>query len=316
MTRIGTLLVYGCVAAGVVHAQATGTISGMVITKAGAGAPVQRAQVRVKHSPTGTPYSTQTSANGSYTISGLPPGTYEISVQLPPFFIPFERKDVRVQAGQTARIDVSLDDVTLGTLGDGGEQFAALNAEHLAPSGPAPRTHDGKPDLSGVWLPSTPSLLGDPPEPLPWAEATARRRKDDLGKDAPQSHCLPMGPAWGGFFWPFRLVQSSDLLVIIDENADPPRRIYLDGRAHPTELNPTFMGHSVGRWEEDTLVVDSVGFNDRAWLTLQSYPLDDPGAFRKPWKMKRVSSLAPKSADVMEYVCTENNRDVPHMVGK
>ncbi len=338
--RVGRILLYGLVAAGVACAQATGTISGTVITKAGAGVPVPKAQVRAKNTDTGTPYGVQTSANGSYALAGLTAGNYDLSVESPPLFIPFQRKDVRVQAGETVRIDVSLDDLALNTLGDGGEQFVAINAEHPVPSGRTPKTRSGKPDLTGVWFPSTPIPVGGPPEPLPWAEAAARQRGENLGKDLPQSHCLPMGPSWSGFFTPYRFVQTPDLLVIIDENGDPARQIYLDGRAHPKEFNPAFMGHSVAHWEGDTLVVDSVGFNDRAWLSLLSYPqtekmhiieryrrpdlghlelemtLDDPGAFKKPWKVKRLSSLAPKSSELVEYVCTENNRDVQHLVGK
>jgi hypothetical protein len=100
------------------------------------------------------------------------------------------------------------------------------------------------------------------------------------------------------------------------------------------------MGHSVGHWEGDTLVIDTVGFNDVAWLTLALYPqteklhlteryhrldlghleiemtFDDPGTFAKPWSNKRVVTLAPKEMEMLEYVCAENNRDTAHYVGK
>jgi len=100
------------------------------------------------------------------------------------------------------------------------------------------------------------------------------------------------------------------------------------------------MGHSVGHWEGDTLVVDTVGLTDRGWIASGSYPqteklhvierfrrpdlghlervitFDDSTAFTKPWTLKRVSSLAPKGIDVLEYVCAENNKDVEHLVGK
>jgi hypothetical protein len=139
---------------------------------------------------------------------------------------------------------------------------------------------------------------------------------------------------------PYRFVQTRDVLVIIEEANDPPRQIYLDGRRHPDDPNPSYMGHSIGHWEDDTLVVDTVGLNDRGWIAFGSYPqteklhvierfrrpdlghlereitFDDPSAFKKPWTLKRVSSLAPKGIDVLEYVCAENNRDVEHLVGK
>jgi len=295
--------------------------------------------VSAKNIATGASSSTQSDQKGDYTLSGLAPGVYEISVQSPPFFLPFARKDVQVQSGQTMRIDVRLNDFQLNTLGDGGEQFAQLSREHPAPTGKAPRTSDGTPDLSGVWLPSPAVPFGEPAELLPWAEAEVKQRAANP-RGAPQTNCLPMGLTWAGLFTPSRLVQTPRLLVIIDENGDPARQIYLDGRSHPKELNPSFMGHSVGHWESDTLVVDTVGLNDRQWLTLRGYPqteqmhvteryrrvdlghleiemtFDDPGAFKKPWKMKRANLLAPDNLELMEYVCSENNRDVAHMVGR
>src|SRR5262249_13813928 len=155
-----------------------------------------------------------------------------------PLFIPFSRRDIQVVAGQPVRIDVRLQDIQLGTLGDGGEQFAQLIGDKAPPpKGPTP-TRDGKPDLSGVWL-SVPAVpVGEPPQPLPWAEAEARRRNQRMGTDSPMTRCLPMGLSLEGFFTAFRLVQAPKLLVLIDENGDPARQIYLDGRTHPKEFNP------------------------------------------------------------------------------
>ena len=108
----------------------------------------------------------------------------------------------------------------------------------------------------------------------------------------------------------------------------------------PRTVDPTWMGHSIGHWEGDTLVVDSVGFNGRAWIDLEGHPftekthiterwrrpdlghleveftIDDPSSYVKPWTIKRISDLAPKGEEVAEYICTENNKDVPHLVGK
>ncbi len=321
-------------------AQDTGTITGTVRSLAGAGAPVPKASVQARNTRTGESYSAKSSADGNYTCSGLAPGNYELSVANPPFFLPFSRKDVQVTAGNTVRVDVRLDDIALNTLGDGGEQFAERVADKPAPSGPTPRTSEGKPDLSGVWLPALPTPLGALPEPLPWVEAAIKARDGPPYVVPPAARCLPNGLSIGGAITPYRLVQSSTILVIIDEDGDPPRQIYLDGRGHPKDPNPSFMGHSVGRWEGDTLVVDSVGFNDGTWLVPGNYPqteqmhiterfrrpdlghldvemsFEDPGTFKKPWKRKRINSLAPNGFEVLEYVCSDNNRDLGHLVGK
>jgi hypothetical protein len=179
--RLWRLVVFGAATACVLFAQTTGTISGKVITLAGARVPVPKAQVRAK-TATGSPHSVLTAPDGTYALTGLPPGTYEMSVQLLPLFIPFERKDIQIQTGETKRIDVSLDDFALNTLGDGGEQFAKMNMEFPAPTSRAPRTRNGKPDLTGVWLPAPPKPVGDPPALLPWAAATAKRTRGEHGQ--------------------------------------------------------------------------------------------------------------------------------------
>jgi Carboxypeptidase regulatory-like domain len=321
-------------------AQGTGAIAGTILSLAGAGARVSKASVEAKNTGTGVSYSARSGADGTYALPGIPPGNYELSVAAPPYFLPFSRKGVQVEAGKTLRIDVRLDDVTLNTLGDGGEQFADRIADKPAPSGPAPRTRDGKPDLSGVWLGALPTPVGAAPEPLPGVEAVMKARGGDKHVIAPWERCLPAGLSLEGAIYPFRLVQTSNVLAIIDEDGDPPRQIYLDGRNHPQDPNPSYMGHSVGRWQGDTLVVDSVGFNDRIWLSPGNYPqteqmhiterfrrpdlghlevemsFDDPGTFKKPWTKKRVNSLAPDGFELFEYVCDENNRDIGHLEGK
>ena len=128
-----------------------------------------------------------------------------------------------------------------------------------------------------------------------------------------------------------KFIQTPDLLVVLVEVSVPGvRQIFLDGRPHPPNLQPTWLGHSVGRWENDTLVVDTIGFNDRGWLdgsrpqTEQLHvverfrrldlghmqveiTVDDPGAYTKPWKMRRLLQLA-VGEEIQEYVCNENNK--------
>ena len=207
---------------------------------------------------------------------------------------------------------------------------------HTPPSGPTPRTPDGKPDLSGVWW--RPRTV-DPgkPEFLPSALAITKQRTDANGKDSPQAHCLPSGPLRNGPLWEF--VQSKDFLVYISDDESPGfHQIYLDGRPHPADPNPAWYGHSIGHWDGDTLVVDRVAFDDRVWLDQESHPhsdklhiieryhrpdaghleieitVDDPGVLAKPWTQKRVTDLA--NEEIFEFICTENNRDVQHLVGK
>jgi Carboxypeptidase regulatory-like domain len=320
-----------------VFAQASGAISGTVTASQGGG-PLPGATVRVRNTATGTTSVAQTAANGSYTLASLPPGSYDLSVDPPPLFIPNQRKNIAVAAGQTVRVDVALDDVSFGTLGDGGADFQKLLAPPPAPTGPAPRTPDGRPDLGGVWLPALPRVAVAP-KPLPWAAKLARERQENFAKDIPSAHCLPLGVTFTGFIFPMKFVQTPALIVVMDE-ANPTRQIFLDGRPHPKDLNPSFMGHSVGRWEGDTLVVDTVGLNDRTWAEIGGLPhteklhvverfrrvdlghletqitIDDPGAFENTWVMKKVTSLAPKDFELLEFVCAENDRDREHLVGK
>ena len=124
------------------------------------------------------------------------------------------------------------------------------------------------------------------------------------------------------------------------DNAIKTRQVFLDGHAHPKDLEPTWLGHSIGHWAGDTLVVDSIGFNDKTWLDFDTaYPhtemlhvveryrrpdlghlelemtIEDPGALQKPWTVMRVSNLDPKD-EIMEHICTENNKYAEHLVVK
>ncbi len=317
----------------------TGTITGSIVTVSG-GNPVPQAPIHAKNTATGASFTTESAANGGYTMTSLPPGAYELSAEFPPLFVPFRQENIQVQAGQTVHVDVHLSDTQLNTLGDGGDDFVKLIAGQPAPTGPAPRMPDGKPDMNGVWLAAIHRPSGDPADPLPWAATLGKQRRENLNISSPGAHCLPTGLASSGVLRPYRFVQTPDLLVIIEELNDPARQIYLDGRSHPEDPNPSFMGHSVGHWEGDTLIVDTVGFTDHGWIAFGSFPqteklhiterfrrpdlghlereitFDDPTAFKKPWSLKRVSSLAPKGTELLEYICAENNRDVEHLVGK
>ena len=154
------------------------------------------------------------------------------------------------------------------------------------PTGPIPRTADGKPKIAGVWQGGGVSLLGEAgappkvaPQPIrvprpptdqlsyqPWAE---EKRKPLTTNDDPTLFCLLPGvPRITGMPMPFEIVQTPDKVVILYEAFRGFRIIPIDDRLrHPDDVTPTWMGDSVGRWDGDTFVVDVVGFNDKTWLS-------------------------------------------------
>jgi hypothetical protein len=213
------------------------------------------------------------------------------------------------------------------------------------PSAPAPRTPYGKPDLSGVWGMDGAKYLGNiaadlrPDDVQPWANAVFQQRALDLSKDDPSDiDCLPQGPRANLYPFPEKIVQTPDLILVLNEELSY-RQIFLDGRELPKDPNPSFMGYSVGHWEGDTLVVESEGFNDRLWLDLGGHPhtevmriteritrtdfghlrvdetIDDTKAFKSPFTIHIAGNYL-ADTDLIEYVCAENERDRQHLVGK
>jgi Tol biopolymer transport system component len=206
---------------------------------------------------------------------------------------------------------------------------------------PAPKTTDAKPDLSGLWL--LPSGAGGirqlkPTEISSSATALVKQRQENLGSDSPGVQCLPSGfIAAGGPGAMIKIVQTPGLILMLAEDLEY-RQIFLDGRELPNDPNPAWMGYSVGHWEGETLVVESTGYNERSWLEA-GYPhsqnlrlterirrtnfghlaidmtWSDPEIYAKPWTSKVEGILTPDT-DLLEYVCAENERDRPHLVGK
>jgi hypothetical protein len=332
--RLALTLGLAAMAATAQNTTPTGSIAGTLLDSI--GDPIGNYAVQGKNAQSGAIFKATTSAAGKYSLSDLPPGSYDISVSVPGLRA-YEQKGVAVQASQTASLDIRLGDTTqLNTLGEDRFRIAADMKRHAPPDGPTPRTVDGKPDLSGVWW--QPRTV-DPgkPEFLPAALAIQKQRQEANGKDSPQAHCLPSGALRNGPLWEF--VQSKDFLVYISDDESPGfHQIYLDGRSHPADPNPAWYGHSIGHWDGDTLVVDRVGFDNRVYLDQESHPhsdklhiveryhrpdlghleieitVDDPGVLAKPWTQKRVADLAHE--EIFEFICTENNRDVQHLVGK
>ena len=211
---------------------------------------------------------------------------------------------------------------------------------------PAPRTSDGKPDLSGIWRgPGGGSYDRNvardlkPSDIQPWAEALYQKRVLDMGKGAPRANCLPDPFPYYHMVDLARFVQTPGLIVILYQgNTNSVHRtIFTDGRKLPVDPNPTWMGYSVGHWEEDTLVVDTAGFNDQSWLDIEGHPhtealriterfrrrdfghmdlemtIDDPKTFTRPFVLKINKTLMPDT-DILESVC-ENDGSRAHMIG-
>jgi hypothetical protein len=318
-------------------AQNTSAISGK-ISFVDDGLPLPDAPIQVKNMATGATVSTRSGEDGTYSLRGLLAGTYEVAVSYPGL-VPFTKPDVAVGDTESVQFNVRIEYPYFAPPGESREDDAARH-KLVPPKGRTPRLSNGKPDLSGLWLNLEPVDPGTP-EPLPWAAARRKQQIENHMIDWPELRCLPIGPILQGEDGDNTIIQGPKTIAIFyDIGHDLPRLVYMDGRPHPKDPNPSWMGHSTGKWEGDTLVVDTVGFNGRAWATFSGLPtterlhvierfrridlghlekeitIDDPGAYAKPWTMKKAAILAPAGFEMQEYVCNENNRDVEHSVGK
>jgi len=210
---------------------------------------------------------------------------------------------------------------------------------------PAPRRADGKPDLSGIWMGVVKYMIdiaADVKE-VPFTAAGAaeyKRRRDTESKDDPSARCLPLSlPLKNTITSPFKIINADgfgEILLLYE--GQRPRQIFTDGRPLPKDPETAWDGYSVGRWEGDDLVVDSIGFNGKEWLDINGHPMSeathlteryrrtnfghllyqvtivDPTLYTQPWTIQQELRLLPDT-ELIEQVC-ENNLDVPHLVGK
>jgi hypothetical protein len=218
---------------------------------------------------------------------------------------------------------------------------------------PPPKTSDDKPDLSGIWqvnwVGGTPTggfsltnLAADlhADEIAPWAEMLFRTRSQAFIRDFPGFRCLAgIGPQTSlGMLGPYKILQTSRVVAFLPEGYYGPgayRQVFIDGRALPQNPNPTWQGYSLGRWEGDTLVIESAGFNDQSWLDGGGHPhtealhiterfrrtdfghldlrmtFEDPKVYTRPWTISLTVNLMPDT-ELLEFVCNENERDLPH----
>ncbi len=227
---------------------------------------------------------------------------------------------------------------------------------------PTPRTAEGTPDLSGIWRPDRNQKCppdGCPDNQMseqfldlgwglpgglpyhPWAAALVKARSEQSGRDDPTSHCFPGGiirlhtyPAFN------KILQTPGLLVILSEREVTYRQIFLDGRPLPVDPLPSWKGYSVGRWDGDTLVVESTGFRgDGIWLDRKGSPLTDAAtiterfrrlnygrmevqvtvndlkAYTGPFTVTLNEYIA-TDTELLDFVCLDIARDAPELVGK
>ena len=305
-----------------------------------AHAPAAGVSVEARNTETATDYKAVSSAKGEYTLAQLPPGTYDIFV-IDARYRPFVRRGVAIRAGQPAALEVQLASSAgmLATLGEMPALFELLSKRPPPPEGPAPTTSDGKPDFSGVWLVSPASVAGRAQQPdlLPWARAAYRERVLNDYKDKPSARCLPELAGFGAR-WPIRIVQTAKLLVTLrSDDVISSHQVYLDGRSFPKDLESSWQGYSIGKWEGGTLVIDTLGLNDKTWLNMFPHTgklhiterlrrpdlghleveatYDDPETFKMPFQTRFVNVLAPDE-EIEEYVCAENNQYRDHVSAK
>lgn len=229
---------------------------------------------------------------------------------------------------------------------------------------PAPRKADGKADLSGVWQlepahcsPTDPvgtcgqdyvggpefgyigARLSSPLPYQPWAAELVKQRAAGMGKDDPVALCKPSGALRLLTYPPYRkILQMPGLVVILSERDVTFRQIFTDGRPLPNDPNPSYNGYSIGKWEGDALVVQTIGFRDGMWLDRRGSPLteagkmterfqrtnfgnlyvdvtiDDSRAYTKPWTVTLHEMLVPDT-DLLEYYCQDNEKDTRHTGG-
>jgi len=211
-----------------------------------------------------------------------------------------------------------------------------------APQGPTPRLANGKPDFTGMWNGGGP--VGDlaqglaKGETIPLNAAGEALMKTRKSADDPEANCLPTGvPRIAPYPW--RIVSdATHMFFLFEGNIHSFRQIFTDGRPHPADPDPTWYGHSTAKWDGDTLVVDTVGYNDKFWFDFRGHPhseklhtverytrkdlgtlenivtIEDPVYYTKPFTLSFTATLR-QNDELMEYICQENNQDVNHIQG-
>jgi len=212
---------------------------------------------------------------------------------------------------------------------------------------PAPRASDGHPDLSGIWETVSTKYLNNlaadmKPEDIPyqpWAKALVESRANGAhAREESDANCLPPGiPKIAAAPPPWKIIQMPNEIVMLHEAMTVWRQIFLDGREFAADLNPSWLGFSIGKWDGDTLIVESKGFNGKTWLDKMGNPttealhvterfrrrnigtlevqvtIDDAIAYTRPWTVTEQFRLM-TNGELLETIC-ENNKDLEHLPG-
>ena len=212
---------------------------------------------------------------------------------------------------------------------------------------PAPRLASGQIDLGGLWnavdgrfLTNISKRAGVTPPFTAWGAAQFKEHQDTEGRDRPAGRCLPhtIPDAMLVPNYPWKVIQTPGEMIILFENFTQYRQIFTDGRGFPAEKAPTWFGYSIGKWTGDVFIVETEGFNDKAWLDDGGHPrteqmhttekfrrkdfghleveftFNDPKAYTQPWTVTIPFELLPDT-DIIENIC-ENEKDVAHIFGK
>src|SRR5689334_2852095 len=205
---------------------------------------------------------------------------------------------------------------------------------------PPPRTAEGRVSIAGLWRPTS-RVIGDIAVGMkrgesipyqPWAESLYKERVANYAKGDPTSNCIVGGVPRNDFVpYPFKIFETPGVVVILYEAIHSYRQIFTDGRSLPKDPNPAWLGYSIGRWDRDAFVVESLGFNDTVWLDNAGRPateklrvterfvrrdfghmdieitIDDPKAYTRPWQVTQPLVYQPDD-ELIEYICDENNR--------
>jgi hypothetical protein len=206
-------------------------------------------------------------------------------------------------------------------------------------SAPAPRTADGRPDLGGIWQISMKYLTDVAadlkPGDVPFTPVGEKLFKAHTAIDDPAARCIPGMPKLTALPYPFKIVDTPGLLIMLFEGFTTFRQIHTDGRALPKDPQPFWMGYSVGKWEKDALMVDTIGIHEETWFDNAGHPhsdqlhltekfrrrdighmeiemtFDDPKIYTKLWTVVEQANLVPDS-ELLEFVCID--ADYKHLV--
>jgi hypothetical protein len=313
-------------------AQDTGSIRGNLLDPNGSIVTGLDTPIYATHVESDSVYSADVSSDGWYALDGLRPGVYSLSFPIPCcMYQTYSEESVELSAGDSLAFDLELEwGMNLGTIGDDPAMLSNdMRANVLNVDAPVPRMPDGTPDLSGVWVNIPIAGPRERPAMQPWALEIERQLRE-MGVDPiAGAYCLRYSAVPTTLRFPYKLVQTADLIVQIMEFVTPAyRQIFLDGRERPEFWNPAWYGHSVGHWEGDTLVVETVGFNEitpgfgihsESLRVVERYTrtsfgrmeieiiAEDPEAYIESFVIRREAGIAAPDQEILEFVCAENN---------